>query len=195
MEKYLESVQKQFLYYKQLGEGAISQLTQEQLLSNQYGTESSIQLNSIAIIVKHLVGNMKSRWTNIYEEDGEKSCRDRDGEFQQSYTTKSQILQEWSDGWAVLFAVINNATKEDLEKEVFIRNMGHSLTEAINRQMMHYAYHIGQIVQIAKMWKGDQWKSLSIPLNQSKVYNAEKFSKAKSTAHFTDEFLSDDTKS
>lgn len=189
MVSYLASVRKQFAYYKILGEGAIAQLSESELLTTDYAKEGSEQINSIAVIVKHLVGNMKSRWTNVFSEDGEKSWRDRDDEFIASYHSSKQMMDAWETAWSLLFAVLNDVTTADVEREIYIRNMGHTLTEAINRQMMHYAYHVGQIVHIAKMYKGDEWQSLSIPLNESSSYNSEKFSKEKSRTHFTNEWI------
>ncbi|MDN3547473.1 DUF1572 family protein [Mucilaginibacter aquaedulcis] len=180
---YLESVKKQFAYYKMLGEKTFSQLTDEQLLW-QYNAES----NSIAMIVNHLSGNMLSRWTDIFITDGEKEWRNREAEFAEINPAREQILQKWNDGWRVLLDTLDSLTDADLERIIYIRNMGHTVTEAINRQLAHYPYHIGQIIFIGKMLCDQEWKSLSIPRGQSESYNAEKFAKEKRREHFTDEF-------
>ena len=171
---YLESIKKQFEFYKLLGEKTIAQLPDEKLYW-QYNKES----NSIAIIVKHLWGNMLSRWTDFLTSDGEKQWRERDAEFENNINSREELLAKWDEGWKCLFDAINPITNEDLEKEIFIRNMGHSVTEAINRQLAHYAYHVGQIVFIGKMICNEDWVSLSIPRGDSKTYNEEKFSRPK----------------
>ena len=173
-DNYLGSIKKQFEFYKTLGEKTIAQLPDEKLFW-QYNKES----NSIAIIVKHLWGNMLSRWTDFLTSDGEKQWRERDAEFENDINTREELLAKWAEGWNCLFDAINPLTDEDLEKEIFIRNMGHSVTEAINRQLAHYAYHVGQIVFIGKMICNEDWVSLSIPRGDSKNYNEEKFSKPK----------------
>lgn len=183
---YLDSVKKQFEYYKMLGEKTFSQLTDIQLFE-QYNDES----NSIAIIVKHLWGNMLSRWTDFLTTDGEKEWRKRDAEFENDITNRAELLKKWNEGWTCLFNAINQLTENDLNKEIFIRNQGHSVTEAINRQLAHYPYHIGQIVFIGKMLCNNKWTSLSIPKGNSKEYNKEKFLKPKQKQHFTDEYLED----
>ncbi|TKC57534.1 DUF1572 domain-containing protein [Pedobacter hiemivivus] len=181
---YLSSVQKQFEYYKSLGEKTIAQMPEDKLFW-QYNEES----NSIATIVKHLSGNMLSRWTDFLTSDGEKATRNREAEFDNDINNKMELLKLWDDGWKCFLAVLYTLKDEDLNKEIFIRNMGHTVTEAINRQLAHYPYHIGQIVFIGKMVCGPNWVSLSIPRGKSDVYNAEKFSKPKHKEHFTDEFI------
>ncbi|MGK0364364.1 MAG: putative pyridoxine 5'-phosphate oxidase superfamily flavin-nucleotide-binding protein [Saprospiraceae bacterium] len=175
---------KQFEYYKLLGNNTFSQL-EEQDLFWQYNPES----NSIAIIVKHLWGNMLSRWTDFLRSDGEKEWRDRDGEFEVTIKTKEELIKKWNEGWECLFIALDSVSAENAETTVYIRNMGHTITEAVNRQLAHYAYHVGQIVFIGRMIRGSEWQSLSIPKGDSKVYNADKFSQPKRKAHFTDEFL------
>jgi len=151
----------------------------------QYNDES----NSIAIIVKHLSGNMLSRWTDFLTSDGEKEWRHRDAEFENDIQTKTELIQKWNQGWDCLFNALNSLTIEDLSKTIYIRNQGHSITEAINRQLSHYPYHVGQMVFIGKMICNEKWTSLSIPKGNSKSYNDEKFSKDKHNEHFTEEFL------
>ncbi|WP_306352770.1 DUF1572 family protein [Flavobacterium sp. '19STA2R22 D10 B1'] len=183
-EYYLESVRKQFLYYKTLGEKAMNQLEPEQLFIS-----SNEDTNSIAIIVKHLWGNMRSRWTDFLTSDGEKEWRHRDEEFEVPFATKEELFEKWNEGWECLFSAINSLQKEQLSTIVYIRNEGHSVIEAINRQLAHYPYHIGQIVFYAKQLKTSEWSSLSIPRNKSNDYNTEKFSKEKSIRNFTNDEL------
>ncbi len=182
MESYLESVKKQFAYYKVLGEKTFEQIPDEKLFW-QINEES----NSIAMLVKHLNGNMRARWTDFLTSDGEKEWRKRDEEFENDIQTKSDLLAKWNEGWDCLFGAINPLSEHDLSKLIYIRNMGHTVTEAINRQLAHYAYHIGQIVFMGKVIKNEGWKSLSIPKGKSKAYNKEKFSKPKRKEHFTDD--------
>ncbi|MES2680589.1 MAG: DUF1572 family protein [Bacteroidota bacterium] len=182
--QFLESVRKQFEYYKLLGEKTFDQLGEEQLFF-KHNDES----NSIATIVKHLHGNMMSRWTDFLMSDGEKEWRQRDGEFENDLQTKSEVLKKWNEGWHCLFSAIGPLTAEDLSKTVYIRNQGHTVEEAIIRQLAHYPYHVGQIVYVGKMIADANWTSLSIPRNKSSEYNSEKFSQPKHKAHFTDEYL------
>ena len=184
---YLESVIKQFEYYKQLGERAMEQLPDEKLFW-QYDEES----NSIAIIVKHLWGNMLSRWTDFLTTDGEKEWRDRDAEFENDAQTRAELLSRWNEGWQCFLGALQQLTGDDLQKVIYIRNQGHTVMEAINRQLAHYPYHVGQMVYIAKLVAGSEWKSLTIPKGNSASFNAEKFSKPKSRQHFTDELLKKD---
>ncbi len=185
-EDFLRSANRQFLYYKTLGEKAIDQLEPEQLF-----VSLNDDTNSIATIVKHLYGNMLSRWTDFLTTDGEKEWRNRDGEFDASseQQTKELVLKQWNDGWACLFDTLNSLKPEDLSKIIYIRNEGHTALEAINRQLAHYPYHVGQMVFYAKILKKTEWTSLSIPKNKSNDYNADKFSKEKSKKHFTDDEL------
>ena len=132
---------------------------------------------------------MLSRWTDFLTADGEKEWRDRDGEFESDIQNKEELLQKWNEGWQYLFEAIDPLTEADLDRIVYIRKMGHTGPEAINRQLAHYAYHIGQIVFIGKMLRGDQWISLSIPKGQSEQYNAQKFAQPQHRQHYTDEFI------
>ena len=179
---FLSSSIKQFEYYKSLGDKTFSQLD-----FNEIQKEFEHDANSISIIVKHLVGNMLSRWTNFLSEDGEKSWRNRDQEFIDTYTSKDQLLLHWEKGWQCLFDAIRPLKNEDLETLIYIRNQGHTITEAINRQLAHYSYHVGQIVFLGKLIKGKDWKSLSIPKGNSTKYNKEKFLKEKGRRHFTED--------
>lgn len=181
---YLESVKKQMLYYKTIAERAMEQLEDEQLFFS-----ANEDTNSIAIIIKHMAGNMLSRWTDFLTTDGEKEWRNRDGEFESSSENKEELLQLWNKGWDCFFNAINALQPEQLSQIIYIRNEGQTAMDAINRQLAHYPYHIGQIVFYAKMLKTSEWNSLSIPKNKSNDYNADKFSKDKSLKHFTDEEL------
>jgi hypothetical protein len=187
-EDFLRSANRQFTYYKTLGEKAIEQLEPEQLFVS-FNDDS----NSIATIIKHLRGNMLSRWTDFLTTDGEKEWRDRDAEFDecidQQDLTKEFVLNLWNEGWECLFKALADLKSENLSDIIYIRNEGHSVLEAINRQLAHYPYHVGQIVFFAKQLKNTEWNSLSIPKNRSTDYNADKFSKDKSKKHFTDDEL------
>lgn len=189
VQNYLESIHKQFTYYKMLGDKTLEQLSEEDLFW-QHNPES----NSIAIIVKHLWGNMRSRWTDFLTTDGEKEWRQRDTEFEADIKSKKELLEKWKEGWNCLFTALASVNKDNFDTVIYIRNMGHTITEAINRQLAHYAYHTGQIVFIGRMIKGEEWKSLSIPKGGSKAYNAKKFSQPKRQEHFTKEFLEDEEK-
>lgn len=182
MDSFINTYKKQFTYYKNLGEKTFSQLDEEELFWF-YNEES----NSIAIIVNHIAGNMLSRFTNFLTSDGEKEWRNRDKEFENVLKTKKELLDKWNTGWSCLEGTLKNLNDSDLEKLVYIRNMGHTVNEALNRQLAHYAYHIGQIVFIGRMIQGKDWQSLSIAKGQSKKYNAVKFAKPKSKKHFTDD--------
>ena len=181
---YLNSVTKQFEYYKLLGDKTIAQLPNDKLFW-QYNQEC----NSIAINVKHLHGNMLSRWTDFLTSDGEKEWRNRDAEFDNDALTKDAIVKLWEDGWKCFLDTLKSLKEDDLEKIIYIRNQGHTVTEAINRQLAHYPYHVGQMVFIGKMILNENWQSLSIPRGNSNTYNAKKFSQEKNRTHFTDEFL------
>ncbi len=181
---FLESATKQFEYYKSLGEKTFNQLSDDKLFW-QYNAES----NSIAIIVNHLHGNMLSRWTDFLASDGEKDWRNRDAEFENNITNKEELLAKWNEGWQCLFNALNSLAEEDLTKLIYIRNQGQTVVEAINRQLCHYSYHVGQIVFIGKMICNENWVSLSIPKGNSTIYNQDKFSQQKHQEHFTDEFL------
>lgn len=182
MESYISSAVKQFAYYKHLADSTIDRLTlyelQQELVQNS---------NSIAIIMKHMAGNMLSRWTNFLTEDGEKTWRNRDDEFVDTFDNNETLHTHWNDGWTCLFDALATISDSDLKRIVFIRNQGHTVVEAINRQLSHYAYHVGQIVFLGKLIKGEDWSSLSIPKGDSANYNQEKFNKEKGRRHFTDD--------
>lgn len=181
-DNYLDSVRKLFRYYKTLGDKAMAQVSDEGFYW-RYNDES----NSIAVIVKHIAGNSLSRWTDFLTTDGEKQWRNRDGEFDDFHASREEILALWNKGWNCLFNAVDSLSVPDLQKIVYIRNEGHTVVEAINRQLAHLPYHVGQIVFIARMLCGTQWVSLSIPKGQSSVYNDEKFQQKKEKKFFTDE--------
>ena len=179
---YLKSAIKQFRYYKVVAEKAMSQIDDRQLLA-----ANNDDTNSIATIIKHLSGNMLSRWTDFLTSDGEKEWRDRDGEFELNYSSRSEIMAVWEKGWDCLFFALNALQPNQLEEIIYIRNEGHHVVDAINRQLAHYSYHVGQIVFAAKMLKSKPWETLSIARNSSRDYNADKFGKQKSIRHYTDD--------
>ena len=163
---YIDSAIKEFIYYKQLGEKTFAQLSDDQLFY-QVNNDS----NSIATIVKHLCGNMLSRWTDFLTTDGEKDWRKRDEEFVNDFTTRQALLESWEKGWNCLFQALHSISASDLSKVIYIRNQEHTVLQAINRQLSHYPYHIGQIVFIGKMMLEDKWISLSIPKGESIKFN------------------------
>ncbi len=181
---YLNSAIRQFKMYQQLGEKALNTMDDKSL-----AWQPNEDSNSVMTIVKHLYGNMLSRWTDFRTTDGEKAWRDRDAEFDEQHTDRQGMMDMWSQGWACLFTALESITDADLESVIYIRNEGHTILEAINRQMSHYAYHVGQIVYIAKLCNTGNWQSLSIPRNASRQYNAAKFEQPKTTTHFTNEWL------
>lgn len=167
---YLNSILQQFRYYRSVGEKSIDQFD-DQSIHWQYNDES----NSIAAIVKHIAGNSLSRWTDFLTSDGEKEWRNRDDEFEDTIYTKAEMMALWNQGWSCLFSAIEPLTEADLIKTVYIRGEAHTVIEAVNRQLAHLPYHIGQIVFIAKMLAGNNWTSLTIPKGKSKEFNARKF--------------------
>ncbi len=181
---YLESVKKQFRYYRQLGDKAMEQVPAHQLFY-----QPNAKSNSIAVIVKHLWGNMLSRWTDFLTTDGEKEWRNREAEFETDTQNSVAVFAQWNEGWNCLFEALDQLQLQDLEKIVYIRNEGHTVLEAINRQLAHYPYHVRQIVYIAKMLTESHWESLSIPKGKSHAYNVQKLTQPKSTRHFTDDWL------
>lgn len=171
---FLNSTIKQFEYYKKLGEKTFEQVSDSQLFW-QYNTES----NSINSIVQHMHGNMLSRWTDFLTTDGEKPWRKRDKEFENETQTREALLILWNEGWNCLFKVLNSLSELELDEIIYIRNQAHTVLEAINRQLAHYPYHVGQIVFIGKMLCNENWNTLSIAKGNSEIFNSEKFSKPK----------------
>ncbi|HVU47821.1 MAG TPA: DUF1572 domain-containing protein [Terracidiphilus sp.] len=163
---YVEDSTALFRFYKQLADRAMAQVTDEQL----YLTLDH-EANSIAIIVKHMAGNMRSRWTDFLTTDGEKPNRNRDSEFAEPAATREALLEDWESGWAAVFGALEPLTDADLGRTITIRGEAHSVMQAINRQVAHYAHHVGQIVLLAKHYACDHWESLSVPRNRSADFN------------------------
>lgn len=163
---------RRFLYYKELGDKTFLQLNDEQLFW-QPNSES----NSIAVIVKHLSGNMISRWTNFLIEDGEKPWRNRDTEFVSDIKSRDEMLELWEKGWAVLLEALDQINENNIQQTVFIRGEKHTVLDAVLRQLAHYPYHIGQIIYAAKILKNEDWQNLSIPKSKSAEYNTEMLKK------------------
>ncbi len=163
---YLEDSLELFRYYKRLAERAMEQVADEKLFAT-LDDES----NSIALIVKHMAGNMRSRWTDFLTTDGEKPDRNRDSEFVDPPDTRAALLQVWEDGWAVVFRALEPLSDSDLGRSVTIRGEAHSVMQAINRQIAHYANHVGQIVLLAKHFAVENWQPLTIPRNRSAEFN------------------------
>jgi len=180
----LSSSIKQFRYYKQLVDKSLEQVSDE-VLTHKYHDDD----NSIAMIIQHLAGNMASRWTNIFEEDGEKTWRERDKEFVPHIFTRSSILEEWERGWQILFNTLESLSNDDLGRIIYIRNEGMTVSDAILRQLCHYSYHCGQIVYKCKQNREREWHSLSIAKNKSASYNFKKFEEIQAEKHFLDDML------
>ncbi|MFI5056638.1 MAG: DUF1572 domain-containing protein [Candidatus Acidiferrales bacterium] len=163
---YLKDSIDLFRYYKKLGDRAIGQCPDEGLFQ-----VLDAESNSIATIVKHMTGNMRSRWTNFLTTDGEKPDRNRDTEFEAPPKTRAEVLGKWEKGWEYVFEALEPLTEADLARAVTIRTEPHSVMQAINRQIAHYAYHVGQIVFLAKHFTGDKWQTLSVPRKKSAEFN------------------------
>ncbi|NOT75059.1 MAG: DUF1572 family protein [Cyclobacteriaceae bacterium] len=180
-DNFLSSSIKLFRYYKGLGEKAMDQLNDEQVL-----TQPNPASNSIALIVHHLSGNMLSRFTDFLTTDGEKPWRNREAEFDETYASKKEMMEAWDKGWKSLFDALEGLKPSDLSSLIYIRNEGQTVLEAIQRQLAHYPSHVGQIIYQAKILKSDEFKSLSIPKGGSSDFNKDKFSQEKTRRHFTD---------
>ncbi|KAA2243462.1 DUF1572 domain-containing protein [Chitinophaga agrisoli] len=165
---YLDSIKKRFMTYKMLGDQTLARLNEEQLHWQPDGS-----CNSIYLIIKHMSGNMLSRWTDFLTSDGEKPWRNRDTEFNEQTASKSEILAMWEKGWTCMFDTFNSLQEEDLEKTIHIRTEPLIALDAINRQLSHLPYHVGQIVYIGKMLLKDQWESLSIAKGRSDDFNQQ----------------------
>ena len=163
---YLEDSLSLFRYYKKLAERAMEQLAEEQLFA-----ALDPEMNSIAVIVKHMAGNMLSRWTDFLTSDGEKPSRDRDAEFRDPPSTREALMGYWQSGWGAVFCALDPLSDADLNRTITIRSEPHSVIQAINRQLAHYAYHCGQIVFLAKHFRSADWKSLTVPRGQSGSFN------------------------
>ena len=166
LEQYHSDALQSFRNYKKLAERAIEQVSDEEFFAT-----IDEEANSIALIVKHIAGNLRSRWTDFLTTDGEKPDRNRDTEFEVIEDTRESLTKYWEDGWRILFDAIEPLSEEDFSKAVTIRGQPHSIVEAINRQLTHYSYHIGQIVLLAKHFRSSEWKTLSIAKNRSAEFN------------------------
>ena len=164
-QEFLTSTIRRLKYYKDLGDKTFEQLT-----DIDFNYQPTGESNSIAIVIQHMSGNMLSRWTNFLTEDGEKEWRQRDDEFEMHNYNKQQLLEHWEKGWACFFSAIEPLSKKDLKKIIYIRKEPLTVIDAINRQLAHYPYHVGQIIFIAKMRKDNKWINLSIAKNRSKNY-------------------------
>lgn len=176
----ITSLRKLFVYYKDLGEKAQAQVREEDL-HRSVGEDG----NSIAVVMRHIAGNARSRFTDFLTSDGEKPWRDREAEFNEGHATRADLLAEWDAGWVCLLSALDGLTDADLGRMVYIRNEGHTVEEALHRQLPHYAYHVGQMVVLARAFVGSGWVSLSIPRGKSQAFNAEKFGKPAEHRHFT----------
>ena len=166
-EHYLKDAVGTFRQYKELAEKALAQASDE-----EFFRALDEEGNSLAVIVKHMAGNMRSRWRDFLTSDGEKPDRQRDAEFVMDETvSRGEVMRWWEEGWALVFGAVEPLRAEDLDRQVFIRGEAHSVMEAINRQLTHYAYHTGQLVFLAKHFKSTGWKSLSIPRGMSEKFN------------------------
>jgi hypothetical protein len=180
-ENFLDISRKMFQYYKGLADKSMAVLSEEDIhfLPNE-------ESNSIAILVHHMSGNMLSRFTDFLTSDGEKNWRNRDAEFEDHYTSKAEMLAAWEQGWDCLFTAFDSLKGNDMTDIVYIRNEGHTVLEAITRQVAHYAYHTGQIVYLAKLIRNKEWQTLSIARGASNAFNQNKFEQEKSRKFFTD---------
>ena len=170
VRNYIDDALLEFRRYKKLSDAAIAQLSDEELF--RVPDEES---NSVAVIMKHMAGNMISRWTDFLASDGEKPDRRRDQEFviDPAKTSRDELLAYWERGWKAVFDAVEPITENDFRKTVFIRGEAHSVMQAINRQIGHYAHHSGQIVFLAKHWKNKDWRTLSVPRGKSEEFNAK----------------------
>ena len=165
---YLAEAFRSLRGHKRLADGAMAQLSDDQFFA-----APDAESNSVALLLKHMAGNMRSRFTDFFTTDGEKPDRHRDQEFINSGTSRADLMQTWEQNWQLVFDTIQSLTPDDLTRTVTIRGEPHSVLQAINRQVAHYAYHAGQIAYLAKHWKGAEWKTLSVPKGQSEQFNAK----------------------
>src|SRR6266851_6876433 len=165
---YTQDARDLLRYYKRLGDRAIEQCPDASLF-----TTLDPESNSIAIIVKHMAGNMRSRWTDFLTTDGEKPDRNRDTEFEDPPKTRAELLEMWERGWKLVFGALEPLSDADLTRTITIRTEPHTVTQAINRQIAHYSYHVGQIVYLARHLAGDKWQSLTVPKKNSAEFNRQ----------------------
>jgi hypothetical protein len=171
MEKHASThgITKLFAYYKELAEKAVAQVKDE-YLHTVLGTDG----NSIAVVMRHIAGNLRSRFTDFLTSDGEKPSRDREGEFTETQPTRAALMEEWEGAWAVFFKEVGPLGEGDMGRTVLIRNEPHTVLDALHRQLGHYGYHVGQIVYLSRYFAGGNWKSLSIPRGGTAKYNADR---------------------
>jgi len=165
---FLQSAIKRLSYYKELGDKTFTQLT-----DNDFHYQPNEASNSIAVIIQHMAGNMLSRWTDFLISDGEKEWRNRDVEFEEQNLSQQQLINLWEKGWDCCIDTLTSLTEEDLLKTIYIRNEGLPVVDAINRQLAHYPYHVGQIIYVARMIKNESWQNLSIPKGSSGQFNQQ----------------------
>ena len=195
VKNYLKDALASFRNYKKMAERAMAQVSDE-----EFFRALDAEANSIAVIVKHIAGNQKSRWTDFLTSDGEKAFRNRDTEFEMIGDTRESLMEFWETGWQTLFSAIEPLKAEDFSRFVTIRGEPHTIIEAINRQLTHYAYHVGQITFLAKHFRSSDWKTLSVPRNKSAEFNkflAEKKDSGEEKTHYLDapqEFAKDSKK-
>ena len=181
MRDVIQGFIKQFEYYRRLGEESLNRVSESQLFYQPVD-----ESNSLAVIAKHISGNMLSRWTDFLSTDGEKPWRHRDREFVMDWTSRQEVMAYWNQGWTTLIGALGQLTDEQLNDMVTIREQKHTVLEAIHRQLAHYPYRIGQMVYLSKMMVGKDWKSLSIPKGESEQFNDEKKASGKHGGHYTD---------
>lgn len=183
LQQYHADALASFRNYKRLAERAI-----EQISDTEFFATIDDEANSIAVIVKHIAGNLRSRWTDFLTTDGEKADRNRDTEFELIDDTRESLMKFWDDGWETLFNSIEPLTEKDFSRTITIRGEAHSIIEAINRQLTHYAYHVGQIALLAKHFRSSEWKTLSVPRNRSAEFNQFVAEKQKASAEKSNRF-------
>jgi Protein of unknown function (DUF1572) len=165
-KEYLDTAVRRMKYYKELGDKTFAQLNDE-----EFHFRPNDESNSIAVIIRHMAGNMLSRWTKFLTEDGEKQWRERDDEFEMHSHSKKELLETWENGWGCFLGVLESLNEDHLLQTIHIRKEPLTVVDAINRQLAHYPYHIGQIIYIGKILKDKNWKNLSIPKGDSQKYN------------------------
>lgn len=181
-ENFLAISRKMFQYYKSLADKSMAVLSEKEIhfIPNE-------ESNSIAILVHHMSGNMLSRFTDFLTSDGEKAWRNRDAEFEDSYASKEDMLADWEKGWSCVYQALDTLSNDRMMDLVYIRNEGHTVLEAVTRQVAHYAYHVGQIVYLAKLLRNKEWQTLSIARGASGDFNKNKFDQEKERKFFTDQ--------
>lgn len=179
MAKSLEGLVRLMKYQKLLTERAIEQIREEQIREVIPGFE-----HSIAVLMKHIGGNLHSHWTNFRTEDGEKPWRNREGEFEDAFASREELMEHWNRGWETFFHAMDSIADDETDSIMYIRNEGHTLAEAAMRSLSHISYHTGQIVMIARYFAGDGWTSLSVPKGKTEEYNRKKFAREKSIGFY-----------